>query len=394
MHALWTRYDSLLCERLLPLGLAVLLSGFFWAPTGHNHKVMVAVLLLLPCLLSLLDRTLWRDLLWRTPLLWMTVAFLAYMSVASLILTGAKGLEFSRWSALITLFLIGVGLRMRIAQQRLVQLFMVCALAAALAGVYTVYRDIDTNIFLTWHYRLEGYGALYNALRSGMLFGAFAAIMLWCAYSSHIARWQRGMAVVLALFCLAAMVLTGSRAPLLALVVIGVVLAITYRRWYVVALIVVAAAAVTALVWDHLFDRGTSFRAEIWPQVWRRYLEAPMFGVGLQRAPLLVMTSHGPAYNEHSLFLALLRQGGLVGFLLYLNVAIGVLVQGWRSRGQCHLALLAAVLQAYALIALQVDGIRIVSRPADVWVVMWLPIALLLFSQRQRVLPQPASAVG
>jgi O-antigen ligase len=394
MHALWKRYDSLLCEKMLPLGLVVLLSGFFWAPTGHNHKVMVAVLLLLPCLLSLLDRTLWRDLLWRTPLLWMTIAFLVYMSLASLVLTGAKGLEFSRWSALITLFLVGVGLRMRIAPQRLVQLFMVCGTAAAVAGMYAVYRDVDAKIFLTWHYRLEGYGALYNALRSGMLFGAFAAIMLWCACSSYIVSWQRVVAAVIALFCLAAMVLTGSRAPMLALVLIGIALAVTYRRWYFVALIIAGAAAVTALLWDHLFDRGTSFRAEIWPQVWQRYIEAPIFGVGLQRSPLLVITSDGPAHNEHNLFLALLRQGGLIGFLLYLNVAIRVLVQGWRARSQCHLALLAAVLQAYALIALQVDGIRVISRPADVWVVMWLPIALLLFSQRQRVLQQAAGVVG
>jgi len=31
---------------------------------------------------------------------------------------------------------------------------------------------------------------------------------------------------------------------------------------------------------------------------------------------------------------------------------------------------------------LQADGPRLITRPADVWVVLWLPIALLLFSQR------------
>jgi O-antigen ligase len=395
MHALWKRYDSWICEKWLPLGLFVFLSGFFWAPTAHNHKVMVNILLLLPCLLSLLDRALWRDLLPRTPLLWMCVAFLVYASLVSLVLNGEKGQEFGRWTALITLFLIGVGLRLRIAQQRLVQLFIGCGLAAALAGVYAVYRDVDAKIFLTYHYRLEGYGTLYNALRSGMLFGAFAAIMLWCACNPDIVRWQRIAAFMLALLCLATMVLTGSRAPMLALVLIGVTLAAVYRRWWLVGLIVAGGVAVTALVWDHLFDRGTSFRAEIWPQVWHKYLEAPIFGVGLQRSPLLVITSRGPAYNEHNMFLALLRQVGIIGLVLYLNVALRVLVQGWRDRNQCRLALLATILQAYGLIALQVDGIRVVSRPADSWVVLWLPLALLLMSQRYRSAPGavPATAL-
>jgi len=384
MDSFWSLCDRWLCQRWLPFGLAVLLSGFFWAPTSHNYKVIVAILLLLPCLLSTLNRGLWRDLVFKAPLLWMTFAYLTYMTLATLVMTGAKGVEFIRFSALVMLFLLGVGLRMRIAVRSLMQLLLLCALAAALAGMYAVYRDIDAGIFLTFQYRLQGYGALYNALRSGTLFGAFAMMSLWCAYSPHIERWQRYAAVVLALFCLAALVFTGSRAPVLALLFIGVALAVTYRRWYLLLLIVVGTALVLVLAWDKLFDRGTSYRLEIWPQVWRHCMDAPIFGVGLQRAPLKILMGPFPVFNEHNLFLAILRQGGVIGLLLYLSVAITVCVQGWRSRARCSIGLLAALLQIYGLVSLQVDGPRLITRPADVWISLWLPIALLMYSQRRQ----------
>lgn len=384
MNSLWGRCDRVLCQWWLPLGLWALLSGYFWAPTTHNHKVIVNCLLALPCLLSLFYLPLWRDWLPRTPLLWLTLAYLVYMTAGSLIMTGHKGEEFIRWSAYIMLFLIGVGLRMRLTLSALTQLLLLSALAAALAGMYAIYRDIDAGIFLTYQYRLEGYGALYNALRSGMLFGAFAAISLWCAYSKNIAAWQRYVAIAVALSCLTALVFTGSRAPVLALLIIGIVITITYRRWQLLALVVVGSTLVLLLAWDKLFDRGTSFRLQIWPLVWAHYLDAPFFGVGLQRAPLKVIMDPFPTYNEHNLFLAILRQGGIVGFLLYLSVAITVCVQGWRARAQCSIAGLAAILQFYGLVSLQVDGVRLITRPSDSWVVLWLPIALLIYSQRSR----------
>jgi len=382
MQALWNRCDKWLCERWLPLGLAVLLSGFFWAPTTHNHKVMVSCLLLLPCLIALVDRALWRDLVPKAPLLAMTFTYLAYMTANALIQSGDRGEEFIRWSLCIMLFLLGIGLRMRASLRSLEQLFLLSAFAAVTAAAYAVYRDIGAGIFLTFHYRLEGYGALYNALRSGLLFGAFAATAMWCAFSRDCARWQRYAAVILALGCLGAVVLTGSRAPLLALLILAVAIAVTYRRWWVLALIVAGCVVVEALAWDALLDRGTSYRPEIWRQVWALYRESPIFGVGLQRHPVSVTAGGVTVFNEHNLFLALLRQGGVVGFVLYLSVALTVCVQGWRWRSICRIGFLAAILQIYGLISLQADGPRLITRPADVWVVLWLPIALLLFSQR------------
>ena len=79
----------------------------------------------------------------------------------------------------------------------------------------------------------------------------------------------------------------------------------------------------------------------------------------------------------HSSFLATLRDGGLVGLLLLLVVyglalytAFKMVFTVRRARYLCLFAL--------GVICVLVDTDQIVTRPRELWIILWLPLACLV----------------
>jgi O-antigen ligase len=372
-----------ICSYWIPFGLVVFLSGFFWAPNSHNHIILVTNCLLLPALLSAFAWRRWRAASMVSPALVLTAVFLTYMSAIAVLENGDDGTEFIKWSVYIVFFIFAVGIRMQVSEATLTYLLTFSALVAALAGCYAASKDMQSGQFWLPNYRLKGYATLYNELRSGFLFGAFALLAAWAAFDLSNPRWLRAMAFAAASLCALTTLLTGSRAPLLGLLIASVWISVANRRWLRLLLILCTTAVILFFAWDRLSERGTSLRPEIWRYVWGLCKEQPWFGHGLVRYPLEVMTSYGVRYNTHNLFLTVLYYGGAFGLLLFLAVAASTLYLSWRDRFDSRVSLLAALLQIYSLVALQFDGVNLITRPADFWVLLWLPIALHLFGRMQ-----------
>jgi O-antigen ligase len=379
------KLDTFICRYWFPFGLAVFLSGFFWAESRHNLIVIANYVLLLPALLCAFSKDRWRAVLAATPLPLMTALFLAYMSAGAVLLQGLEFLEFFKWSFYVVLFIYAVGAAMRVTEAELERLLVFCATVAAAAGCYAIYRDIQHGTFWLPDYRLMGYGTLYNQLRSGFLFGAFATVAAWFATRQGQPRWARTLAIACAGICLLTTLFTGSRAPLLGLLSAAVWLSISCRRWDGLFLILVASAAIGFLAWDRLSERGVSLRPEIWHYVWDLCRQHPWFGDGLVRYPLEIPTVEGPKYNTHNIFLTVLYYGGLVGLVQFLAIVTTTFYLSWRDRRHSSASLLAAVLQLYSIVALQFDGANLITRPADFWVLLWLPIALHVFGRMQHI---------
>lgn len=384
--------DQLVCTYWIPFGLLVFLSGFFWAPSRHNFIVITYYALLLPALLGAFVPQRWRLLLTATPIPVLTALFLVYMSANAFLQRGWDVDDFFKWSFFIVLFIFAIGCAQRLTEIGLGRVLALAALAAALGGCYAIYRDIQTQYFWSPEYRLLGYATLYNELRSGFLFGAFTTLAAWVAMQNEQPRWLRIAAGVITVVCFATTLLTGSRAPLVALLAVAVWLTVAGRRWDRLFLTLVAAAAIAFLAWDRLSERGVSLRPEIWQYVWDLCKQQPWFGDGLIRYPLEVPTSEGPKYNTHNVFLTVLYYGGFVGLLQFVVLTFGNLYLSWRDRLQSSVSLAAALLQLYALVALQFDGGNLLTRPADFWVLLWLPVALHLFGRRQIVERRNAGA--
>lgn len=388
------KLDTFICRYWFPFGLAVFLTGFFWAPSRHNLIVISNFVLLLPALLSAFSRNRWRTLLATTPLPLMTALFLAYMSVGSLLLKGSEFLDYFKWSLYIVLFIYAVGASMQLTEAELERLLALCAAVAAGAGCYAIYRDIQQGTFWLYDYRLMGYGTLYNQLRSGYLFAAFATIAAWFATRPAQPRWARTLAIACACICLLTTLLTGSRAPLLGLLTAAVWLLVSRRRWDWLFLVLVASTAISFLAWDRLSERGVSLRPEIWRYVWDLCLQQPWFGDGLVRSSLEVPTSEGPKYNTHNIFLTVLYYGGVVGLVQFLAIVGTTFYLSWRDRRNSSLSLLAALLQLYSVVALQFDGANLITRPADFWVLLWLPIGLHVYGRMRHLARGPGNCAA
>lgn len=391
---LWQQIDKVVTGYWIPFGLAVFLSGFFWAASRHNLIVITNYMLLLPALFSVFSIPRWRAALTASPLLLMTAAFLLYMSSGSIIQQGLEFAEFYKWSFFIILFIFGIGASLQISEARLGQLLLLCALTAAGAGCYAIYRDIQAGQFWLPDYRLMGYGTLYNSLRSGFLFGAFATMAGWYAAQSQQPLWVRMFALAIAGMCVLTTLLTGSRAPLLGLFAAAAWLSVSSGRWDRFFLLLVGAAAVAFLAWERLSERGVSLRPEIWGYVWELCKQHPWLGDGMVRSALEVPTSEGPKYNTHNIFLTILYYGGIIGVVQFMAIVGATFYLSWRDRLGSTISQLAALLQLYSIVALQFDGVNLITRPADFWVTLWLPIALHLFGRMHIIARQRSHCIA
>ncbi len=367
----------------LPLGLFVLLSGFYWLPHSHYYKVLLPPILLFPSLIVLV--LLRPSQLGRAQLavLLPVLIYLLYMCLLAL----AKhqiddAIATAKWDAYIAIFLVGAGLGMHINRPHLTLLLLSCAVIAAIAAIYALARDIQSGALFADGYRLIGYGSLYNPLRSGHLWGAFSVVAVWCALQKTLGSWQRRVAWLVAGVCAAATLLTGSRAPLLAMLAVALWAIIidtqgARRNWLLLATTVLVSTFL-ALFWHSLSERGMSLRPELWHKAWRLSLEHPWLGVGFGH-PLEMTASNGQLfYDTHNVFLAALYYGGAVGLLLFLIAFGGAFFRAWWERKHLPACYLAALLQLYGLVTLQFDGGCLISRPDEFWILFWLPMLLYL----------------
>lgn len=366
----------------LPCGFFIFLTGLFWAPERHNYKVIMNLLVLLPCLLVILHATRWSLSGWSRYLFSALCIYLLYFVVVSAYRQPADAVDYLKWSALVLIFVLGMGACMRIAERRLIQLLVLSVWGAVAAILYTICRDWADMLELAEAYRLTGYGALYNPLRTGHLLGVFSIIALWACWKKPAGVGPAWSYRIAAALCLCGVLLTGSRAPTAALTCTGLLLILLLsegkRRWQLLS-ILVAAAAVTFLVFgDRLLLRGLSYRPEIWTAVIEASRMHFWLGAGLS-AELSTMIETGDIYTDpHNVLLAALYHGGMVGLSLFLLLFGTALAGQWRERRRSPLMLLALALQMYGLLTLQFDGGSLIGRPTDFWFLYWLPMVIFL----------------
>jgi len=373
----------------LPFGFILLLIGLFLFPSGHNYKVALNYLLMVPALLACLAAPRWWPAVRRSG--WLLAAillYLSYMTGNALLQDPQAGAEFILWSIYIVIFLLAIGGCMEISPGQLSQLLWFAALVAAAAAAFAIGYDYHSGLLQDKKYRLIGYGALYNPLRSGHLFGAFAVVAFWCVLAPPFQRWQRYLAGVAVSILLLAVLFTASRAPLLGLLGVAIWTALGMapkrQRWgYVVAIGGIAALSFW-LFGPKLLERGLSFRPEIWNEMLRIAGAHLWFGVGLG-ADLAVTASDGVTYSDsHNIFLAALYCGGVVGLLLFVSVFGAAFWMAWRARCDSSLLALAAPLQMFGIATLQFDGGSLIGRPTEFWILYWLPVVITIYVRRQQ----------
>ena len=206
---------------------------------------------------------------------------------------------------------------------------------------------------------------------------------------------------------LPALLLTRSRAGMLAVVAGGAVAMLPardgrLRRLATAAVLLVLSAVALGApeATQRLFSRGDAGRAEIWGELLRRSASRRLFGVGLTASDDVVLPHSwefpmGSNPNTaHGEFLGTLYFSGVVG--LGLLVFLLVLAARAASSRARRSDMLVPGLLAHAVVWGLFDGRGGVTAPSDVvCLVLWLPVA---FSAAREVhsedgLPEPETAV-
>ncbi len=126
-----------------------------------------------------------------------------------------------------------------------------------------------------------------------------------------------------------------------------------------------------------LLPRGTSFRPEIWSEAITRLSEGNYWlGLGAYTSDDFLID--GIVFNHpHSLYVASLYQGGLVGLallLLLIGSTVSVLFSHYdEPDAKLGLAVLGVALPAFVL-----DGYELLDKIGSTWLLLWLPVAIAL----------------
>ena len=239
--------------------------------------------------------------------------------------------------------------------------------------------------------RLNGLGQIDTHVKAGMVY-AMAALcgVAWLHGAWGSARPLVAWAVVAAIVVLVTAVgLTGSRTAMACGAFALVCLLLSHRvaqpggfLGVAAGLAVGFAIVLLALYFavpggeNFVLPRGNSFRPGIWTQfIGRIAADGPWFGLGVLTDDTTTALVPEVAMHPHSLYVAVMHQGGAVGLALMLVViatTLRTLLQHYpRADAKLGLAVWALALPAYLL-----DGHELVDKIGWTWLLFWLPVAI------------------
>jgi O-antigen ligase/tRNA A-37 threonylcarbamoyl transferase component Bud32 len=370
------RVFDFICLWILPAGYFLLLCSLFFLPDRNVLHKLYYGLFSIPALIALCLRPRILKELLREPIIIAMLVFAAWALLSLNWSPGEEGFSSKFKPPLHTLMLfVGCYLLVRYRSEIVQPLLFGAAIVALIASLY------DMFVFFRAHepgMRLTGDGAMDNPLLSSHLFGFFCAY--WLSFSMTCKRPQILLLSLPALLIMfTAVVATGSRTPLLALTMAALWLSfISWNRRSIILLgiLCVYAAAVTLFFSEMIFERGDSYRLEIWQMVLQKIAERPWIGHGYD-AGLSVDPGIGYQLSEpHSFALGVLYYVGIFGLIPWLFFQAWALWSSWRHRVQ-PLFVIASTLMVFGFGAGLTEGGGIISRPKEHWFLIWIPLALI-----------------
>lgn len=386
-------------ERLLGFVFStyiLFLVGFFYIPNAVDLYKYYTVALLLPSLFLLYDGL---AIVRRSALFFAILSYLFYMLLSPLWGEGFDWQAYLNYLRLALYVVVFIMITIMLHQRWPAGFLAALSIVSLLVGTAAVVS------MLLWHFdiihgpRLIGTGILVNPNPSGYAYAIFAIMNLFFITDRSLQAAQRVLHLFAFLALFSYVFFTYSRGALLALTAATLVIFIGRRSrlmWIALLLLLVAAALMyfeSTRVFS-LLDRGIGARPEIWKMVLSRIQEAPFFGHGyLSDQHVKLEGRHSIFVFAHNAYLASFRDGGIIGGLL-LFVMLGVgLYQAWRI-GQVSGDFQYLAMLVLALVCMMFDTDRLLTRPRELWVVLWLPVALIISNYlqiRNAVLRTPVS---
>ena len=361
---------------------SIFMAGFFFLPnavTQYNYfpAIFLPSLFLLPKTESFL----------RKKRLWIAILlYLGYMLITSFwsnafsISTLWYDLKLALYIVAFLMMTVTIDLNHENRIDAILKFICICSGIAAIISIPLWYK---TNPFPDS--RLIGIGTIENPNPSSFIYGFFA--VLSCYYALQSKNTLRNVVFLLcASVLLMFVLLTQSRTGILATLVSQSLLIVFYTRNKRIILLISAVVGIVFIFYllsspwmlSRLSEISFPYRIQIWKHALELIAAAPLFGNGYQSEFLVHMPNAPGVFNSaHNTFLATLRDGGLVGLGLQLLVIAYAFRAGLRAliynNNPIYLALLI-----FGLLCMLTATDQLITRPRELWIIFWLPLALLL----------------
>ncbi len=258
-------------------------------------------------------------------------------------------------------------------------LFVSLCWVAAITAIISILRFYSSFSFHT--HRLLFLGAkVHNPIKGASVYCMIALVSYFhFLKSKRSSAWIYAVLSVIVLFSAA---LTQSRGPLGALLVTFLIGAVSTRDKKLLAT-VLCVIIIGGLMFfyiegfkEMITARGYSYRLEIWQQTIARIKEALLFGEGISTDTKFIMANGRKVNHSHSVYLATMLYGGLIGLFLLLTLQAIALWKSFlyflKENDFTYVALLL-----FASICMIASRHKVISHPDVLWIYFWLPIALL-----------------
>lgn len=359
----------------LAFGAAWLLLGMLFLPTNKLYHQGLIIFLWLPGF-AVYSPGLWRQLSWDRWVLGAVMAFAGW-SLLSMLWGGDAGLiKEILYVALTIQALVLLG---SICRERFWPLL---ACIALIGGLWVSWFILSFYVVqgMPLDARLVGGGVLDHPILAAHVVGGLG-MLLWFLRRELPANLQGWIWLLGCSLCLAFVVLSRSKGPMLA-VVATLVLSCLWmpgRRIQVFSCLVVAGAASAILAFpEFLLRGGLSYRPDLLREAWGVFLQHPWLGLGVGAEYQLTVVQIGQVFEHaHNLFMHVLLQLGLPGLGLWFLLITFVAMRAWRTRETSAGQALCG-LSCFSGLALLSDGVGPWVKPREEWFTVWLPVFLCL----------------
>lgn len=240
--------------------------------------------------------------------------------------------------------------------------------------------------------RFAGMGRLWNPLWASAMYGATALIALSILLEKFavLTRMHRGLLVLLYLSMLTAVLLTQSRTPIAAVMLLSLLLimmsGLSVRIKSAVLSASLFSGGLLLLVFlpivQNFIARGQSYRLDLWLGFIERAKEHLIFGHGGgSTVPISSSVEQVDGwYHYHSTYIASLVEMGLIGLTLHLVMILTVLSAAWKMRSSYEVRL-AVVIFVYVCILGLTFGHGILTRMNTQWLLYWMPLLVIVMHE-------------
>ena len=258
-------------------------------------------------------------------------------------------------------------------------------LLPAMAGVAAIAFLMST----LWWYRSHSFpaerlfdilGRLDNPIFAGCIAGMACLVLIDILkpQAGGWMRWAAGFALAIHLIFI---VLSQSRTALAALIPALLVLLIPYYSRHRRLLITTGALLVVMgfLFQDALmagFSRN-SYRMDIWQATLTKAIPHLWWGQGYHCDTFAIHIDGLDHPHAHNVFIATLRDGGIVGLLLLTGAIAAAGRSAWRQ-GQAKQRYLNLALVTFGVLALCFDNDRLIANPEELWMFFWYPLGRII----------------